>query len=134
MSAPTFSPRSPRPPQNTGSHCAVRSGHRPAPHPPRPPLPGIGVGATAVPVPAIPAGRLSRYRVRADRPGLELEAGETVLCTPYEPTALGMVVLVRCESDDYAPGALVPVWALEFLEHTDEHADPAEWSALGRRA
>lgn len=130
MSAPTFSPRFPRPHHRTGSHCAARTGHHPAA---RQVLPGIGVGATAVPVPAIPAGRLSRYRVRADRPGLELEAGETVLCTPYEPAALGMVVLVRCESDDYAPGALVPVWALEFLEHTDEHADPAEWSKLGRR-
>lgn len=96
-------------------------------------MPGIGVGTPKQAVPAIPAGRLTRYRVRTDRPGLELMTGETVLCTAYEPVALGMVVLVRCESDGYSPGALMPLHGLEFVEHTDEVADPGQWTELGRR-
>ncbi len=129
MSAPTLSPV-PHLAHRTGSHRASRPAHR---RPTRSALPGIGVGTTVPPTPAIPAGRLTRYRVRADHAGLTLRAGETVLCTPYEPATLGMVVLVRCEADSYAPGALVPLQTLEFLEHTDEVADPGQWSELGRR-
>lgn len=98
------------------------------------PLPGIGVGTSPRITPSVPAGQLSRYRVRTDRPGLELRAGETVLCVVYEPAALGMVVLVRCESDGYAPGALMAVRELELLEPTVLLAEPAEWSVPGTRA
>lgn len=64
--------------------------------------------------------RLSRYRMRTDRPGLNLRAGEIVLCAPYEPAQLNMLVLVRCEADGHSPGALLSVSEVEYLEPTPE--------------
>lgn len=83
--------------------------------------------------PAVPATPLARYRLRCDRPGLALRAGETVLAAVYEPAALGLVVLVRCEADGHAPGALLPARDLELLEHTDHPARPGAWSVPGLR-
>ncbi len=124
MSAPAPTPV---PARRTGSRRAeLRRTVRPAP-------PGIGVGTDPQIRPAAPATPLSRYRVRADRPGLSLRAGETVLCAVYEPASLGMVVLVRCESDGHAPGALLPVRELELLERTGTLAGPVAWSAPGVR-
>ncbi|ALU40124.1 hypothetical protein AS188_10635 [Kocuria flava] len=84
--------------------------------------------------PAVPSTPLARYRLRCDRPGLALRAGETVLAAVYEPAALGLVVLVRCEADGHAPGALLPARDLELLEHTDHPARPGAWSVPGLRA
>lgn len=50
----------------------------------------------------------------------------------FDPSLYRVPVPVR--ADDGAPGALVPAWAPEFLEHTDDHAEPTEWSVLGRRS
>ncbi|MEX5258000.1 hypothetical protein [Kocuria arenosa] len=142
MSTPTLTP-APRHDTHTGSHCASRTGHRARhlhavpeprlPEAPQPELPGIGVGTAPQILPAAPATPLSRYRVRADRPGLNLRAGEIVLCAAYEPVALGMVVLVRCESDGHAPGALLSVRELELIEHTEALAGPVAWSVPGVR-
>lgn len=125
MGSPTLTP-TPR----TGSHGVSRTGHRASPHT-RPP--GIGVGASPQVLPAVQATTLSRYRVRADRPSLSLRAGELVLCAVYEPTVLGMVVLVRCESDGYAPGALLAARDLALVEHTRMRAEPVAWSVPGVR-
>ncbi|MHC5560681.1 hypothetical protein [Kocuria sp. U4B] len=77
--------------------------------------------------------RLSRYRMRTDRPGLNLRAGETVLCTPYEPAELNMLVLVRCETDGHSPGALLSVSEVEYLEPTPELLGPCAWGKPGVR-
>ena len=139
MSAPTLTP-APRPVHRTGSHCAARTGHRarhlhavPDPQLPEPCQPGIGVGTSPQILPAVPATTLSRYRVREDRPSLNLRAGELVLCAVYEPAALGMIILVRCESDGYAPGALLAARELQFIEHTEMRAEPVAWSVPGVR-
>ena len=129
MSAPTLTP-APRPVHRTGSHCAARTGHR-ATVPTR--LPGIGVGTTPQVFPSVPATTLSRYRVREDRPSLNLRAGELVLCAVYEPAALGMIILVRCESDGYAPGALMAARELELIERTEMRAELVAWSVPGVR-
>lgn len=129
MSAPTLIPVL-RPAHRTGSHRASRTGHRRGS---LPPLPGIGVGVSPQILPTVPSTTLSRYRLLADRPGLNLRAGEVVLCAVYEPAALGMVVLVRCESDGHAPGALLPVRELELIEHTGTPAGPVVWSVPGVR-
>lgn len=77
--------------------------------------------------------RLSRYRMRADRPGLNLRAGEIVLCVPYEPVELNMLVLVRCETDGHSPGALLPVGEVEYLGPTHEILGPCAWGRPGVR-
>lgn len=141
MSAPTLTPVPALCPDiHTGSHCASRTWHRarhlhavPTPVVPEPTQPGIGVGTSPQLFPSAPTTALSRYRVLADRPGLDLRSGETVLCAVYEPAALGMVVLVRCESDGHAPGALLSVRELELLEHTGMLAGPVAWSVPGVR-
>ncbi|MUN62644.1 hypothetical protein GMA12_05745 [Kocuria sediminis] len=127
MSAPAPTPA---PIRGTGARPAAGPEHRRAA---RATLPGIGVGTDPQIRPAAPATPLSRYRVRTDRPGLNLRAGEIVLCAVYEPASLGMVVLVRCESDGHAPGALLPVRELELVEHTGTVAGPVVWSAPGVR-
>ncbi|MEX5298425.1 hypothetical protein RCG67_06560 [Kocuria sp. CPCC 205292] len=88
------------------------------------------------PVPGRPAStppRVSRYRMQVDRPGLDLRAGETVLCAPYEPAELNMVVVVRCEADGHSPGALLPLGEVEHLGPTDEHLGPCSWGKPGVR-
>ena len=77
--------------------------------------------------------RLSRYRMRADRPGLRLRAGETVLCAPYAPTESHMLVLVRCETDGHNPGVLLSVAEVEYLGPTEEILGPCAWGRPGVR-
>jgi hypothetical protein len=127
MSAPAPTPV---PARRTGSRRDTRPERRCTP---LPALPGIGVGTDPQIRPTAPATPLSRYRVRSDRPGLNLRAGEIVLCAVYEPASLGMVVLVRCEADGHAPGALLPARELELIEHTGAVAGPVVWSAPGVR-
>jgi hypothetical protein len=91
------------------------------------------VGAVFDPTPAITAGSLSRCRVRTDRAGLNLRAGEIVLCAVYEPVALGMVVLVRCEADGHRPGALIPADEVEFLGPALEPVGVSVWDKPGQR-
>ncbi|GGG72052.1 hypothetical protein GCM10011374_41000 [Kocuria dechangensis] len=95
--------------------------------------PGIGVGLVFDPTPSVDVSRLSRYRMRADRPGLDLRAGESVLCAAYEPAGLGLVVLVRCEADGHSPGALIPVEELEYLGPAPEPLAQGAWSRPGTR-
>jgi len=71
--------------------------------------------------------------MRSDRPGLNLRAGETVLCAPYEPAELNMLVLVRCEADGHSPGALLSVGEVEYLEPTGETLGPCAWGRPGVR-
>ncbi|MFC4904998.1 hypothetical protein [Kocuria oceani] len=96
--------------------------------------PGIGVGVSVEPTPAVDVSGLSRCRVLADRPGLGLRAGELVLCAPYEPAELGMVVLVRCEADGHSPGALLSAGEVEVLEPALELVAPRTWHRPGHRA
>ena len=96
-------------------------------------LPGIGVGPVVDPVASITVSHVARYRMRTDRAGLSLRAGEVVLCAPYEPVELGMVVLVRCEADGYSPGALIPASAVEYLEPVDASLEPFVWGTPGVR-
>lgn len=77
--------------------------------------------------------RLSRYRMRTERPGLRLRAGETVLCIPYAPTEAHLLVLVRCEADGYNPGVLLSVGEVEYLESTGEILGPCAWGRPGVR-
>ncbi|MFF0989126.1 hypothetical protein [Kocuria nitroreducens] len=77
--------------------------------------------------------RLRRYRMLVDRPGLKLRAGELVLCADYEPAPHQAVVPVRCESDGYAPGALLSRAEVEFLERTDEVFGAMSWGRHGAR-
>ncbi|MEX5303144.1 hypothetical protein [Kocuria sabuli] len=95
--------------------------------------PGIGVGFVVDATPAVDVSRLSRCRMRADRPGLDLRSGETVLCAPYEPSELGMVVLVRCEADGHSPGALLAAAEVEYLGPALGLAAPQVWHKPGRR-
>ena len=81
-----------------------------------------------------PAPRLARYRMRVDRQGLRLRAGEIVLGAPYGPAAPDMVVLVRCEADGHSPGALIPSQEVEHLEATDEALGPFSWGRPGVRS
>lgn len=83
---------------------------------------------------AAAAPRVSRYRMQVDRPGLHLRAGETVLGIPYEPADLGMVVVVRCETDGHSPGALLPAGEVEDLGPTGEHLGPCSWGKPGVRS
>ncbi len=90
-------------------------------------------GLSPAPRPDAAPPLVSRYRMRVDRPGLDLRAGETVLCAPYEPAELDMVVVVRCEADGHSPGALLPLGELEHLGATDEHLGPCSWGRPGVR-
>lgn len=92
----------------------------------------LGTGP-ADPISAATGPRLSRYRMRADRHGLHLHAGEVVLCAPYEPVALNMVVVVRCESDGHSPGALLSTSEVEYLGTTSEPLGPCSWGTPGPR-
>jgi len=87
-------------------------------------------GACAQETPA----RLRRYRMLADRPDLKLRAGELVLCIDYEHAPHQAVVPVRCEADDYAPGALLARAGVEFLEHTPEVFGAMSWGKPGGRS
>ncbi|MFF0903233.1 UNVERIFIED_CONTAM: hypothetical protein RF653_06125 [Kocuria sp. CPCC 205316] len=100
---------------------------------PVPSSPGIGVGLVFDPMPWVDVSELSRYRMRVDRPGLNLRAGETVLCAPYEPAELGMVVLVHCEADGHAPGALVSTGDVDYLEPALEPVVLGGWDKPGTR-
>lgn len=42
--------------------------------------PGIGVGTVFTATPSVEVTGLSRYRMRTDRAGLNLRAGESLLC------------------------------------------------------
>jgi hypothetical protein len=97
------------------------------------PVPRIGVGLTVPAIPSVTTAGLSRYRVRADRAGVDLRAGEIVLCAPYEPARLGMVVLVRCEADGYSPGALIPAATVEYLGPAPQPTGARTWSTPGVR-
>lgn len=101
---------------------------------PVPVSPGIGVGFAFDPIPWVDVSELSRCRMRIDRPGLNLRAGETVLCAPYEPSDLGMVVLVRCETDGHTPGALIPAGEVEYLEPAPGLVGLGEWDKPGTRS
>lgn len=95
--------------------------------------PGIGVGVVFNATPSVEISCLSRYRMRTDRAGLKLRAGEIVLCAAYEPADLGMVVLVRCESDGHSPGALI---SAEDVNYIGPHLAPmalAAWHTPGQR-
>ncbi|WP_309057996.1 hypothetical protein [Streptomyces sp.] len=96
-------------------------------------LPGIGVGPVVDPISSITVSHVARYRMRTDRAGLNLRAGEMVLCSPYDPVELGMVVLVRCEADGYSPGALVPASDVEYLEPAGPSYGPFVWGTPGVR-
>jgi hypothetical protein len=104
-----------------------------------PPGPAAVVDEDLPPEPAAEAqlsltgSRLIRFRVRADHHGLRLRAGESVLCVPYEPEELGMVVLVRCEGDGHAPGALLSVRELDYVEEAGRYAGEADWDEPGTR-
>ncbi|MHC5560835.1 hypothetical protein [Kocuria sp. U4B] len=95
--------------------------------------PGIGVGAVFDATPSVGISVLSRYRVRTGRAGLNLRAGEIVLCAPYEPADLGMVVLVRCEADGHSPGALISTDQVEFIGPAHEPVGVSMWDKPGRR-
>ncbi|MFI7579518.1 hypothetical protein ACH9DO_09330 [Kocuria sp. M1N1S27] len=97
-------------------------------------LPGIGVGPVVDPIASITVSSVARYRMRTDRAGLDLRAGEVVLCEPYEPLELGMVVLVRCEADGYTPGALIPASDVEYLEPVGPSFGPFVWDTPGVRS
>lgn len=100
---------------------------------PVPVSPGIGVGRAFEPMPWVDVSALPRYRMLVDRPGLHLRAGETVLCAPYEPAELGMVVIVRCEADGHTPGALVSTGVVDYLEPALEPVVLGEWDKPGTR-
>ena len=84
-------------------------------------------------MPWVDASELSRCRMRVDRPGLKLRAGETVLCAVYEPAALGMIVLVRCEADGHTPGALISAEEVDYLEPAVEPVILGAWDKPGTR-
>ncbi|WP_426120706.1 hypothetical protein [Kocuria sp. LHG3120] len=100
---------------------------------PAPVSPGIGIGLVFEPMPWVDVSQLCRYRMRVDRPGLNLRAGETVLCAPYAPAQLGMVVLVHCETDGHAPGALISTGDLDYLEPAPEPVVLGGWDKPGTR-
>jgi hypothetical protein len=92
------------------------------------PVPATGSCSAETPA------RLRRYRMLADRPGLKLRAGELVLCIDYEHAPHQALVPVRCESDDYAPGALLARADVEFLEQSDEVFGAMSWGKPGGRS
>ena len=96
--------------------------------------PGIGVGFAVDPMPWVDVSELSRCRMRVDRPGLNLRAGETVLCAAYEPAELGMVVLVRCEADGHTPGALISAGEVDYLEPASQAVVLGGWDKPGARS
>lgn len=100
---------------------------------PVPVSPGIGVGFVFDPTPSVDVAVLSSYRIRVDRSGLNVRSGETVLCAPYEPSELGMVVLVRCEADGHTPGALVVAGEVDYLEPVSESVVLGGWGKPGTR-
>ncbi|MEX5270229.1 hypothetical protein [Kocuria sabuli] len=77
--------------------------------------------------------RLSRYRLRTDRPGLSLRAGEVILGAPYESDDSAMVVLVRCETDGHNPGVVLSREELEDLGPTAQLLGPCSWGKPGVR-
>ena len=83
--------------------------------------------------PTMDGARLIRFRVATDHRGLHLRTGEAVLCVPYEPAELGMVVLVRCESDGHAPGALLSVHGLVYVEEAGRYSAEGGWDEPGTR-
>lgn len=95
--------------------------------------PGIGVGMVFNATPSVEISCLSRYRMRTDRAGLKLRAGETVLCAAYEPADLGMVVLVRCESDGHSPGALISAEDVDYIGPCLAPMAPSAWHEPGQR-
>lgn len=95
--------------------------------------PGIGVGFAFDATPSVEISSLSRCRMRTDRAGLDLRAGEIVLCAPYEPAGLGMVVLVRCEIDGYSPGALISAEEVDYIGPALESMAPSAWDRPGQR-
>jgi hypothetical protein len=116
------------PPMNVLESLSTPSAAAPAPV-----AEGIGVGIACDVTPSVDVSRLSRCRVRADRAGLNLRAGETVLCAPYEPSELGMVVLVRCEVDGHRPGVLISASSVEYLELATEPVAGRGWDRPGMR-
>jgi hypothetical protein len=95
--------------------------------------PGIGVGMAFDPIPWIEISCLSRYRMRTGRAGLNLRAGEIVLCAAYEPADLGMVVLVRCESDGHSPGVLISGEDVDYIGPYHGPMDLSAWHKPGQR-
>ncbi|MEX5303505.1 hypothetical protein [Kocuria sabuli] len=85
------------------------------------------------PTPWVETSRLSRYRMRTDRAGLHLQSGEIVLCAPYEPAVLKMVVLVRCEADGYSPGALISTSEVSYIGPATEPLVMTLWDKPGKR-
>ena len=96
--------------------------------------PGIGVGLVFDHLPWVDVSQSCRYRMRVDRPGLNLRAEVTVLCAPYEPAELGMVVLVRCEADGHTPGALISADEVDYLEPALEPVVLGGWDKPGTRS
>lgn len=89
--------------------------------------------ASAEPVTARAATRLSRYRMHTDRPGLRLRAGEVILGVPYALAETTMVLPVRCESDGHNPATLLSPEELEDLGPTDQLLGPCSWGKAGVR-
>ncbi|MEX5262292.1 hypothetical protein [Kocuria sp. CPCC 205263] len=95
--------------------------------------PGIGVGMVFDATPSVEISVLSRCRMRTGRVGLNLRAGEIVLCAPYEPVDLGMVVIVRYEADGHSPGVLISAEEVEVLGSALEPVTLCVWDKPGRR-
>jgi hypothetical protein len=91
------------------------------------------VGLVHNATPSVQVTALSRYRVRTSQGGLNLRAGEIVLCAPYEPTHLGMVVLVHCETDGHSPGALISIEDIDYIGPALEPMAPCKWDTPGTR-
>jgi hypothetical protein len=90
-------------------------------------------GAAAEPVAAQATPRLSRYRLRTDRPGLSLRAGEVILGAPYEPAGSALVVVAGCEADGHNPSVVLASEESEDLGSTDQLLDPYSWGKPGVR-
>jgi len=91
------------------------------------------VGTVSDPTPSVEITSLSRYRVRTDREGLNLRAGEVVLCAPYEPAELGMVVLVHCEADGHSPGVLISANDVDYIDSALKPMALPVWDKPGKR-
>lgn len=83
--------------------------------------------------PSSSTGRLSRYRLIVDRPGLKLRAGETVLCADYGDPSEQFLAVVRCESDSYGPAVLLLRSDVMLIEETTETLGPMSWGKPGVR-
>ncbi|MEX5271141.1 hypothetical protein [Kocuria sabuli] len=103
-----------------------------APHPAPAPIHDHGADA-AGPAAADSNPRLSRYRLRSDRPGLSLRAGEVILGAPYESADSALVVVVRCETDGHNPGVVLSREELEDLGPTAQLLGPCSWGKPGVR-